>query len=178
MAKRIILIVVALLVIILAISAIGFATDGFNKNTDKWGIREVNEKNFIKASEYTVKNGALAEGLNVTVSNNGEITVNGKNNSSVVTKIEVQNVTLGPGTYTFSSGSDKTSTGTYFMSMEKSGGTESYTADFVGQCTFTLDAETEFVVYICVQSGIEINTTFKPVIVEGESAGSFYVTAQ
>ena len=175
MTKRILILGIALLVIILAVSAIGFATNGFSKDKDTWGITQLNENNLFKADAYTIKSANTGDGYDITVSNDGEIKVKGTNNSGAEVKLAVQEIKLAAGTYTFTSGATGTSKTSYCMIL--SDGTTTHYADFSGN-TFEVASETTFTAYIVIQDKAEINTTFKPVVVEGETAGSFFVTAQ
>ena len=175
MTKRIIILIVSILLVVLAVSAIGFVTNGFNKDKDTWGITEVNEKNAFKADAYTIKSANTGDGYEVTVSDDGEIKVKGTNNSGAEVKLAVQEIELAAGTYTFTSGAKGTSKTSYCMIL--SDGTTTHYADFSGN-TFEVSADTTFTAYILIQDKAEINVTFTPVIVEGEDAGSFFVTAE
>lgn len=172
MAKRILLIVLCVLAVVLAVSAIGFATNGFDKNTDSWGITQLNENNLFKVDSYTIKSQNSGDGYVVTVSDNGEIKVTGKNETGNEVKLLVQEITLTKGTYTFTSGASGVSKNGY--SMYLSDGTTTHYADFSGN-TFDIAADATFTAYIVIKENTDINATFKPVIVEGAEAGAFYV---
>lgn len=175
MTKRIIILIVSILLVVLAVSAIGFATNGFSKDKDTWGITQVNEDNLFKADEYSIESANTGDGYEVTVSDDGEIKIKGTNNSGAEVRLAVQEIKLAAGTYTFTSGVSSTSKGSYCMMITD--GTSTYYADFSGN-TFDISAEGTFTAYIVIQDEATVNVTFKPVIVEGETAGSFFVTAQ
>ena len=174
MAKRILLIVLCVLAVVLAVSAIGFATNGFDKETDNWGITQLNEKNLFKVDSYAIESQNTGDGYDVTVSDDGEIKITGKNESGSEVKLVVQEIKLAAGEYTFTSGVSGTSKNGYCMML--SDGTTTYYADFSNN-TFEINAEATFTAYIVIQDEVTVNATFKPVIVEGAESGSFYVTS-
>lgn len=174
MAKRIFILLGALLVIILAVSAIGFATNGFDKDRDNWGITQLNEDNLFSADSYSIKSANTGDGYEVTVSEDGHIKVKGTNESGAEVKLAVQEIKLASGTYTFTSGVSGASKSSYCMMITD--GTTTHYADFSNN-TFEISAEATFTAYIVIQDKADINVTFEPVLVPGEDAGTFYVTS-
>lgn len=167
--KKIIWIIVGVL-LISGISALAVWTDGFTA----WDVTEINEDNLIKVENYNESLDAEREdGLDVEIDEDGVITVEGENETEETVKIAVCSITLGKGEYTIASHASGTSNKTYYMSIED--GENIVIADEDEDSTFDVDTETTYTVYIVVCAGEEIDTTFKPVLVEGDKAGSFYV---
>lgn len=164
-----ILTLVVLLLAVAGIASIAVWTEGFTA----WEITEVNESNLINVSLYdgTLDN-RRTDGLTVDVDEDGKITVEGKNDGETDIKIKVGEVKLAEGEYTFSA-ARSTSKKTYYMSLEN-GDTVIYNNDGKNS-TFDVETETTYSIYIVVNAGQEIDTTFKPVLVAGDEAGSFYV---
>ena len=174
--KKIIAIVLLLLAIV-GISSLASWTDGFTA----WDLKELNEDNLIVVDNYVdTLEDKRTDGLTVEVDEDGAITVEGENEGTEDIKITVvSNFPLEDGEYTFgtsSKGSDKKA---YYMCIMQ--GNEIVAADYDEEedRTFKVkNAEGSSNVYqlcIVVCAGEEIDTTFKPVLVEGDKAGSFYV---
>ena len=172
-AKNIVTIVCCLIVGVFLASMVGFMTNGFDKNQDNWGITQLNDENYFKVANYTIKDQNSGDGYQVKVSDKGEIEVTGKNESGAAVTVEIQSITLPAGTYTFTSGVNGTSKNSFYLYLDSGDGT-TYYADF-GTNTFTLSAEDTFKAYISIAKDAEVNKTFKPVLVKGEAAGDFYV---
>ena len=167
--KGIISLIVAVLVIA-AISSLAVFTDGFTE----WDIRDVNPDNLIKVDDYSsTLDAKRTDGLKVDFDEDGVITVDGKNSGATDIKIEVATITLAKGQYTFSTSARGADDKTYYMSLETTD--LKIMADDGEDSTFIVDTETEFVIYIVVCAGEEIDTTFKPVLVTGDDEGSFYI---
>ena len=150
--KKAIIIIVCLLVGVFLASIVGFMTNGFDKNQDNWGITQLNEDNYFKVDDYVIKDQNSGDGYSIDVSDKGEIKVTGKNESAAAVTVEIQSITL---------------------PLDNAEGRTIY-ADF-GDNTFTLSAEDTFKVYLSIAKDAEVNKTFKPVLVKGETAGDFYV---
>ena len=167
-----IIIIIAVVLGIAAISSLAVFTDGFKT----WDIREVNEDNLVNVSIYddTLED-KREDGIKVEVDENGVIEVTGENETNADVTINVCEVTLNKGEYTFGS-SAKTDKKEYYMTLSNSDSTiviNDY--DDVDDRTFKVDTETTFTLSIVVKSGEEIDVTFKPVLVEGDKEGKFFV---
>ena len=171
--KKVITIIVCLVVGVFLTSMIGFMTNSFDTNKDNWGISQLNEDNYIYVDDYVIKDQNSGDGYSIDVSDKGEIMVTGKNESGAAVTHEIQQITLPAGTYTFTSGANGTSKNSYHLYLDNGEGT-TYYADF-GTNTFTISAEDTFKVYLSIAKDAEVNKTFKPVLVKGETAGDFYV---
>ena len=170
MTKRIITIAALLLVTVFLVAIIGNLTNGFDNlfKPDEWGKKEVNPNNLIKAATYTIETNSMPEGIDITVSDEGEIKVKGENKTTDNIVVEICKVNLKAGTYTFTSGVNGCSASKYYLQAGQ------YYADFNNN-TFPLPTDSELTVNLVVTPGESINVTFKPVLVAGEEAGSFYV---
>lgn len=152
-------------------SIVGKITDGF---TD-FDIRSLNEDNLLSVEDYAEGlDEKRDDGLTVTVSEKGVITVEGENETEADVKIAVQDVTLDTGKYTISSDAKGVKDDTYYLCIVN--GDKTIIADTEDDSTFTIFADdTTCTVYIVVCAGETVDATFKPVLVEGSEAGSFYV---
>lgn len=172
------LIGLAVVISVVVISVIGFASKGsFDfSDTENWAIQSPNENNLIKVDEYEVKDLNSGLGYSIDVTDDGQIKISGSNETEEAEQIKVQEVTLAAGTYTFSSGAKGTSLAGYNMSIVIGGNT--YYADFGSDTTFTLEAEATGTVYINIGSKVAVNKTFSPVLVPGEEVEDFFVIGQ
>lgn len=167
---------IAILLVILACvgitSAIGVVTKGF---TD-WDMKKINEANSFKVDEYAdTLTEERTDDIKITVDENGEITVKGENKTETDIIINVQSMTLKPGTYTLSSGAKDVNAEKYYLCLT-GGLTETVYADAEdGESTFSIETEKSVVAQIVIKAGAKIDTTFKPVLVEGKEVGDFYV---
>lgn len=166
------IIIIAVVLGIAAISSLAVFTDGFKS----WDIREVNEDNLINVSIYddTLED-KREDGIKVEVDENGVIEVTGENETEEDVSIKVCDITLEKGEYTFGS-SAKTDKKEYYMTLSNSDTSiVIYDYDDVDDRTFEVDTETTFTLSIVVMAEEEIDVTFKPVLVEGDKEGKFFV---
>lgn len=165
-----VLITIVLLLAVAGIASLAVWTEGFTA----WDIRELNEDNLIKSETYVSNlDDRRTDGLKIEVDEDGKITVEGENETAEDIKVTVAEITLGEGEYTFTTSARGADDKTYYMCLEA--GDISLIADDGDYSTFEVNEETTYTIYIVVCAGEEIDTTFKPVIVEGDEAGSFYV---
>lgn len=171
--KTALIIVSSVLIAVAICSMFGAITKGF---TD-FDMKELNSANYINVDEYVQLPEVREDGLSVKVSDTGEITVSGKNETAEAVKIAIQEVTLDIGKYTLGSNCNTTSEDTYYLCVETGEGEDITTviAD-TDNSTFTVKADdTVYTVYIVINVGERINATFKPVLNEGASLEPFYV---
>ena len=180
-------IIFAVILIALCVTVVGIVsarTDGF-KNLGGLTQRPLNENNLLKTGEkgnyQLTKDTDVADGvIRIAVADNGKLTVFG--NAKKLTEdqtVAVAKLTLAKGTYTLSTGSDKTNKSTVWM--EAVVGSATYTADFGGTNpgTFELTEETEVTIKLHITAGNDYSDGFVlyPVLVEGKEAGNFYAKA-
>ena len=165
--------IIKIIVLVLAVSGIAslaVLTEGFTS----WDIRELNEDNLIVVDNYVDGlDDEREDGLTVEFNDDGVITVEGENEGTTNIKIKVADITLDEGEYTISSHSKNPSEDTYYLSIER--GTSVVIADMDEDSTFEVGTSATYSVYIVVCPGVEIDSTFKPVLVPGDEAGRFYV---
>ena len=169
--KNIFLIIFASLAIILSIGMIGLATDGF-KTTQDMSLTTVNPDNLIQVDEFTVKEieDDKTFGYTLEISKNGEIVIEGENETESDAKIAVQKVSLQAKEYTITSNAncdDKT----YFVTLENDEGSVKIEADD----TFEIETAGEYTVYINICKGEKIDDSFEIVLVEGDKEAPFFV---
>lgn len=165
-----ILAIIILLLAVMGISALATWTDGFTA----WELKELNEDNLVKLANYDAAfETADYDDLDIEVDEDGVIAIEGENKGTEDLKIKVATVTLAKGEYTISSGAKGADDKTYYMSIVV--GDKEIIADDGEDSTFKVESEETFEIYITVCDGEKIDTTFKPVVVEGDKAGSFYV---
>lgn len=153
---------------------IGTITKGF---TD-FEVRVPNEKNLIQVDNYfTTLEDKREDGLSIEVNEDGVIAVTGKNNSTEDVVIDICSVTLKAGKYTLSSSAKGTSDKTYYLVATTGVGDSAFEikGDTEKESTFSIEEETEFTISIVVCAKESINTTFKPVLNEGDKPVDFYV---
>lgn len=149
-------------------------TDGFQN----FEFRQVNEDNFINVDNYvSTLDGYKQDGLKVSVNDDGVIAVTGENETETDVEIEVCSVTLKADEYTLSCEAKGIDDKTYYLVARMGTGddVEEIVIDSDKSKTFEVDTETTFTIYIVVCDGEKIDTTFKPVLVEGDEVGNFYV---
>ena len=156
------------------IGALGFVTKGFTeRDPENWVLRERNEKNLFdntRTKDETITDGT---GINVTLKKDGSVIVDGKSGASEATTIELGEVTLEPGTYTFTSGYKKA--GLYSAYLKLQLGDSYKTADFDGHDNIVVETKTTAKVVLVICQNVEFNNaTFYPVIAEGTEAVDFY----
>ncbi|MBO5356479.1 MAG: hypothetical protein J6A95_01805 [Clostridia bacterium] len=149
-------------------------TDGFQD----WEMREVNEDNLINVDNYvSTLDGYKQDGLKVTVNDDGVIAVTGENKAETDVEIEVCSVTLKADEYTLSCEAKGIDDKTYYLIARTGEGdtATTITVDSSKGETFKVESEATYTIYIVVCDGEEIDTTFKPVLVDDDEAGEFYV---
>ena len=164
------IIAIAVLLSVALSSLFGVITKGFND----FDFRTVNEANKIKVDDYstTLYDDKRADGLTVDVSEHGEITISGENMGETDIIIDVVDVTLDFGRYNLSSGTE-TDDDTYYLQITD--GTTTVVADLDDESILQVTEDgTSYSVQIVVKAGEKINTTFKPVLVEGSHAEEFF----
>ena len=149
-------------------------TDGFQD----FEFRQVNEDNLINVDNYiSTLDGYKQDGLNVSVNDDGVIAVTGENETETDVEIEVCSITLKADEYTLSCESKGIDDKSYYL-IARTGEGDSATTIVIDSDkseTFDVTEESEFTIYIVVCDGEEIDTTFKPVLVEGDEPGNFFV---
>ena len=162
-----------ILLVILALVGVAGLCFGIINN-----IRQVNPDNIITADSYDETLAAEREdNITVSVNDNGEIAVKGKNETETDVKIKVCDVTLANGEYTISSNAKGVGE-KYYLCIETGEGENLVItlADTADKSTIKVETDdTIYTVYIVVCAGSEIDTTFQPVLVSGKEAGSFFV---
>lgn len=154
------------------LGVIATVTDGFQD----FEFRQVNEDNLIKVDDYvTTLDGYKQDGLKVSVNDDGVIAVTGENKTESNIEIEVCSVTLKADEYTLSCEAKGIDDKTYYIKAVDETNDKIVTVDSSKGETFKIEAEATYTIYIVVCDGEKIDTTFKPVLVDDDKAGSFYV---
>lgn len=174
-------VITVLLCMLLTVALTGIVslrTNNFNDPQDLF-TRDLNPNNLLQPGEdgnYTLVDAKhTAEGLHITPASNGSIKIEGTNETLTgeYNEVPVAQLTLQPGTYTLSSGYKSASTATAYLVAEYNGTTvEGDFDDALG--SFTLDAETEVTISLRICPASNWNVTMYPVLVKGDTAGSFY----
>ena len=152
---------------LLSIFFIGVGVFMIDKLTD-WEFKTLNEDNLIKVDNYTIVDDKNAD-IAIDVKDDGQIAVKGKNKTETDAEKAIVAITLEKGDYYISSGDKKTSSTTYYLVLRDTEGGE-----IIADDDFTVTESTNYTLYIVVKPGVEIDTTFAPVLVKGDKAGSFY----
>ena len=168
--KKILTYAGVILIAVALCGSLGFVTKGFTeRDPQNWVIQERNELNLFdntRSEDKTITDGT---GITVTMKKNGSVIVDGKSGASENTTIELGEVTLKPGTYTFTSGYKKA--GLYSAYLKLQLGDSFVTADFDGHDNIVITSETTAEVVLVVCPDIDFNNaTFYPVIAEGADA--------
>ena len=156
------------------IGALGFVTKGFTeRDPENWVLRERNEENLFDNTRTEDKTITDGTGISVTMKKDGSVIVDGKSGASEATTIDLGEVTLEPGTYTFTSGYKKA--GLYSGYLKLQLGSNFKTADFDGHDNIVVETKTTAKVVLVICQDVEFNNaTFYPVIAEGTEAVDFY----
>ena len=163
---------ICILVCAAVLGIVGVVSDGFND----FELREVNEDNLINVDNYvSTLDGYKENGLKVEVNDDGVIAITGENKTNNDVEIEVCSVTLKADEYTLSCEAKGIDDKTYYLKAVDSTNDKSVIVDSSKGETFKIEAEATYTIYIVVCDGEEIDTTFKPVLVDDDEAGKFYV---
>lgn len=172
--KNFISLVAIFLACTFVIGALGFITKGFTeRDPENWVLRERNEENLFDNTR--TKDDIIDEGtgLKVTLKKDGSVIVDGKSGASEATSVELGEITLEPGTYTFTSGYKKA--GLYSAYLKLQLGSNFKTADFDGHDNIVVETKTTAKVVLVICQDVEFNNAmFYPVISEGTEAVDFY----
>ena len=172
--KNFISLVAIFLACTFVIGTLGFVTKGFTeRDPENWVLQERNEKNLFDNTRTADKTITDGTGINVTLKKDGSVIVDGKSGASEPTNIELGEITLEPGTYTFTSGYKKAGLYSAYLKLELGNGTK--TADFDGYDNIVITSKTTAKVVLVISNNVEFNNaTFYPVIAEGTEAVDFY----
>lgn len=131
--------------------------------------RERNPENLIKLDSIELKTGKSATSdVQVDVDENGVVKLNGT--VSADEDLVYASVELKAGKYMLTGAKDG-SQRTYYLALKN--GAEEYRSDLEG--VISISSTTTFDVIIHVEDGTELkNVKIMPVLVEGETAGTFY----
>ena len=171
--KTFFIILGSVLLSVFCVVLIGVASDGFDnwRNPQEWSLTEVNPNNIMGVANYTIESTENDEAdIKVTVTEDGEIKIIGKNEAEEVVKLAVQSVVLQADTYNLECHAE-TSNETYFVTIEAGEGED---AVVIEEGKFTVDVAGTYTVYITILPGVEIDETFSPVLVKGEKAQDFF----
>ena len=158
------------LIAICALASLAVLAIGASLITTLTGVefKQLNEDNLINVDSYDIADDKSGE-IKFDVKDDGRIEVEGKNSTETNAEKEIVSVTLDKGEYTISSGVKKTSSSTFYLVLRDENGGE-----IVADDTFTVAEPTNYTLYIVVKPGVEIDTTFAPVLVKGGKKGNFY----
>ena len=165
------------LTIVLAVAlcgTLGFVTKGFTeRDPENWIIRERNELNLFDNTRLDDKTITDGTGITVTMKKDGSVVVDGKSGATEATTIELGEVTLEPGTYTFTSGYKKAGLYSMYLKLQMDGSFK--TADFDGHDNIVITSETTATVELVINPDVDFNNvTLYPVIAEGTEHVDFY----
>lgn len=177
--RNIIIIVVAVLAAVFVSTLIGTLSHGYDDifEPSSWGNQR-NPDNLILVSEDDVicNTGAgttelkLSDFFDVSVNGKGVVSIDGDGAKEDDLSIVLWSSNkLAAGTYTFSCESKGTFKGNVNICTA---GSSAYIP--VSDDTFTVTAGTTYYLVVTAEAGQEIDATFKPVLVSGDKAGSFY----
>lgn len=134
-------------------------------------FQTVNEANYIKAEDYIITATTDDEAnIKVSISEDGIITLNGKNDTEESMTFAICEITLEKGDYVIKSNAKRCSDDTYQVIM-----TDSEGGKIIANEEFAIDETTTYTVSIVVYEGAEVNTEFAPVVVDDGEATTFYV---
>ncbi len=172
--KKILTYAAVILIAVTLCGTLGFVTKGFTeRDPQNWVIRERNELNLFDNTRLEDKEISDGTGIVVTLKKDGSVVVDGKSGASEATNIELGEVTLKPGTYTFTSGYKKA--GLYSMYLKLDLGGSFKTADFDGNDNIVITSETTATVVLVISPDVDFNNaTLYPVIAEGTESVDFY----
>ena len=181
--RNIIIIVVAVLAAVFVSTLIGTLSHGYDDifEPSNWGNQR-NPDNLIMVSEDDVicNIGAgpgevnLNEYFDVSVNGKGVVSIDGDGAKEDDLSIVLwSSDKLAAGTYTFSCETKGTFNGNINICTFSDGPSFSQYIP-VDDDTFTVTAGTTYYLVVTAEAGQEIDATFKPVLVSGDKAGSFY----
>lgn len=170
--KTIGIIMVVVLMCTCILGVVGKVTKGF---TD-FELREPNEDNLIQVDNYsTTLEDKRDDGLSIEVNEDGVIAITGENKTESDVEIVICDVTLKADEYTFTANAKGVDDKTYFIKAVDTVNDITVIVDSADSETFDVETEGTYSIIIVVCAGEEINTTFKPVLNEGDETIPFYV---
>ena len=170
--KTIGIIVLVVLLCTCILGVIGKVTKGF---TD-FELRVPNEKNLIQVDNYsTTLEDKREDGLSIEVNDDGVIAITGENETESDIEITICDLTLKADEYTLSANAKGVDDKTYYLKAVDTTNDVTVIVDSDDSETFKVEAEGTYSIIIVVCAGEEINTTFKPVLNEGDEPVDFYV---
>ena len=135
--------------------------------------RVVNEDNLLSLDFETYK----GDDYKIIANDDGSLTFEGEYEDAIADTVEYEKLTLKPGEYTISTGTNGNPY-TYCMTVnykDASGNSAIAYSDSGNAATFTLATEQEVTVYILVNNGANIDgITIYPVLCKGDEVISFY----
>lgn len=154
------------------LGVIGSITNGF---TD-FELRVANEDNLIQVDNYkSTLEDKREDGLSIEVNDDGVIAITGENKTEADVEITICDVVLKADEYTLSANAKGVDDKTYYIKAVDTENDITVTVDSADSETFDVETDGTYSIIIVVCAGEEINTTFKPVLNEGDEAVSFYV---
>lgn len=158
------------LILICALASVAVLAIGATIITTLTGVefKQLNEDNLINVDSYDIADDKSGE-IKFDVKDDGQIEVKGENSTEENAEKAIISVVLDEGQYTISSGAKKTSSSTFYLILRDTEGGE-----IIADDTFTVTEPTSYTLYIVVKPGVEIDTTFAPVLVKGDKPGNYY----
>lgn len=148
----------------------GFARATINEIAG-FDFQTVNEANYIKVDDYTIASTEDEDAaIQVTVDEDGIITIKGENETESATELTVTTVTLEKGDYEFVSNAKGCDEKTYHIELRDAEG-----GQIIADEEFTIDETTTYNVIIVIEVDASIDTEFAPVLVEQGEKTSFLV---
>lgn len=162
---------------IVLLCALSFGTFfGLARNTINdiagFDFQTINEANIIKVDDYDIVNTEDEDSkLQVSVDEDGLITVDGENDTKATVELEVVTVSLEKGEYKFVSNAKGCSDKTYQLILK-----DNDDGVIIADEEFNVEAETAtYTVYIAIYDGAEIDAKFAPVLVKKGENTDFFV---
>ena len=160
---------ITVLIAVVCSSCLGWLTAGFqNFDVAQRFEKERNPDNLITISSVTLATTRHSSGIDVTVDEDGVVTLDGKVTEDI--QLPYATVSLQPGEYILS-GDEKGSAGTYYLSIVV--GEQTIYGNLDGK--FTVETAGSYTITINVEADTQLrNVKLYPVINSGDSAVDFY----
>ena len=150
-------------------TCLGWLTAGFQSfDIGSRFERERNPENLIDAENISLATARHESGIDITVDDNGVVTLNGESDEDVTLTYAV--VALEPGDYILT-GAEDGSKSTYYLSVTV--GSEVIKGDFNGEFTVSTAGSYTIQIHIKGETALK-NVKLYPIVNEGSEAVNFY----
>ena len=154
---------------VLSLGAIGGFTMGTLNEIAGFEFRSINEANYFKVAEYDIQDTEGDVDVQIDVTEDGVIFVEGKHKGDEALELQVATIVLEKGEYVLKSNAKRTGEDRYQLVLR-----DVAEGKIVADTEFTVEETTTYTAYIVIQPDVKVDTKFSPVLVEDGEKTNFY----